>query len=69
MGLKPHGVDVGGKVLALGIVKLVDLHVGDEAEVGGGLITGNIRVGGKFISNNPWRFGELSSGRGVLPEL
>lgn len=61
-------VDVGGKVIALGKVKLGDLHVGGEAEVGGGSITGNIRVGGRFISKSPLEFGELLVyGRGVLP--
>lgn len=61
-------VDVGGKVLALGPVKLGDLHVGSEAEVGGGTITGNIRVGGKFNSKSKLDFGELLVyGRGFLP--
>jgi cytoskeletal protein CcmA (bactofilin family) len=67
-GFEASSVDVGGKVLALGTVKLVDLHVGGEAEVGGGFITGNIRVGGKFISKSSLEFGELLIyGRGFLP--
>ena len=49
-------------------VKIGDLNVGGEAEVGGGSITGNIRVGGKFISKTPLEFGELLVyGKGSLP--
>ena len=61
-------MDVGGKVVALGAVKIGDFKVGGEAEVGGGSITGNIRVGGKFISKSPLEFGELLVyGKGSLP--
>lgn len=61
-------VDVGGKVVAPGTVKLGDLNVGGEVEVGGGSITGNIRVGGKFLSKLPLEFGELLVyGKGSLP--
>ena len=61
-------VDVGGKVVAPGLVKLGDLNVGGEVEVGGGSITGNIRVGGKFSSKSTLEFGELLVyGKGSLP--
>jgi cytoskeletal protein CcmA (bactofilin family) len=61
-------VDVGGKVVAPGTVKLGDLNVGGEVEIGGGSITGNIRVGGKFLCKSPLEFGELLVyGKGSLP--
>ena len=61
-------VDVGGKVISLGMVKLGDLRVGGEVEVGGGSITGNIRVGGKFSSKSLLEFNELLVyGKGSLP--
>jgi cytoskeletal protein CcmA (bactofilin family) len=63
-----QSVDVGGKVVAAGQVKLGDINVGGEVEVGGGSIRGNIRVGGKFISKGQLEFGELMVyGSGSLP--
>jgi cytoskeletal protein CcmA (bactofilin family) len=57
--LESRTVEVGGKVLVPGSVKILDLEVGGIAEIGGGSISGNIRVGGKFEASAPLEFGNL----------
>ena len=65
---KPQSVDVGGKVLAPGTVKIGDMHVGGEIEVGGGSITGSIQSWRKIQRQNRLEFGELLIyGKGNLP--
>jgi cytoskeletal protein CcmA (bactofilin family) len=57
--LEAGSVDVGGKVLVRGPVKIKDFGVGGKAEVGGGSISGLVKVGGVFASSGPLEFGEM----------
>jgi cytoskeletal protein CcmA (bactofilin family) len=61
-------VDVGGKVSIRGAVKIKDFDVGGRAEVGGGSISGQVKVKGVFSSRGPLEFGDLQIfGRCDLP--
>lgn len=57
--LQAESLTVAGKVESRGTVAIRDFDVGGQAEIGGGKISGKIKVGGKFESRSKLEFGDL----------